>query len=284
MLALSDPLDFGPIWAAVPGTTMKRVNQMRLYRLGNLTRLRSLKPCSNSEFVNETSVLAIQLKAFVDNIEYQQAMPAAVGRAREFYDELRKIYGSTTAVSGSHIALLEYSLQRFETSLDDDLARLPTYIVEPVGAYSSDMLISYADAIFPLLLRDGAIIPPQAIEDFRFAGKCLAFDVPTACGFHVFRATDAMLRKYCDHFGAVLKGTGRDWGRYIQALKDVLAAQTAPKKPNVRTVELLDSIRANDRNPLIHPEQNLDSDEALAAFDLCKNAVLLMALDIKKSL
>src|SRR5205807_4190220 len=105
----------------------------------------------------------------------------------------------------------------------------------------------------------------------------------TACGFHVCRATDEMLRRYCAHFGAVPKGSGRDWGRYIQALRDVLANPPTTKKPNERTVDLLDSIRALDRNPLIHPEDNLDSDDALILFDLCKNAVALMVADIKKS-
>jgi hypothetical protein len=43
---------------------------------------------------------------------------------------------------------------------------------------------------------------------------------------------------------------------------------------------LLDSIRAVDRNPVVHPELNLDANGALAMFDLCKNAILLMAIDI----
>jgi hypothetical protein len=89
-----------------------------------------------------------------------------------------------------------------------------------------------------------------------------------------------MLRKYCDYFGAKPKGNGRDWGRYIGALRDL----TAPAKtPNARTIELLDSIRAIDRNPLVHPELNLDSEGALMVFDLCKNAISLMALDIRNA-
>jgi hypothetical protein len=38
-----------------------------------------------------------------------------------------------------------------------------------------------------------------------------------------------------------------------------------------------------DRNPVIHPEVDLDADTALAVFDLCKNAITLMALDIRVS-
>ena len=61
----------------------------------------------------------------------------------------------------------------------------------------------------------------------------------------------------------------------------MLALPAVARKPNVRTVELLDSIRATDRNPVIHPEQDLDADTALATFDMCKNAIVFMALDIK---
>jgi hypothetical protein len=126
-------------------------------------------------------------------------------------------------------------------------------------------------------------MPPQAIDDFDQAGKCLAFDAATACGFHVFRAIDGMLRKYCEHFGAVPKGNGRDWGTFIRELRCVLADAAAARRPNVRTVELIDSIRAQDRNPLVHPELNLDSDGAVLMFDLCKNAISLMAMDIKNA-
>jgi hypothetical protein len=67
-----------------------------------------------------------------------------------------------------------------------------------------------------------------------------------------------MLREYCNHFGAKPKGNARDWGKYIGALRDVLNDANVTRKPNERTIELLDSIRAVDRNPLVHPEQNLD--------------------------
>lgn len=161
------------------------------------------------------------------------------------------------------------------------MRRLPTYYVEKIGAYSSDDLISRAENVFPVDIRSN--LPQQAIEDFRMAGKCLAFDAATACGFHVFRAADAMLRVYCTHFNATPKGNSRDWGTFIRALRDVLDDSTATKKPNKRTVELLDSIRSQDRNPLVHPELNLDSDGAILMFDLCKNALSLMALDIMNS-
>ena len=263
---------------------MKRVNQMRLYRLGNLTRLRSLRAGDKADQgVNSVTVMLIQLRAFVDNEEYQKMLPAAVEKAATLSKILEEMYVFEETLSQNTINYAVSVLNTFETSLEDDLERLPTYEIEPVAAYSFGQLINAAETVFPENMRKEGILGAQTILDFRWAGACLAFDLPTACGFHVFRATDAMLRKYCDHFGAVPKGSGRDWGRFIQALRDVLANPAANKKPNVRTIELLDSIRAIDRNPLVHLELNLDSDGALLIFDLYKSAVSLMVVDIKSS-
>lgn len=276
---MSSALRIGPLWRAVEGTRMKRANQMQMYRLGNLTRLREIGDDKDrASLLGSLFVTELYLKSFLEDPQSTEMLPRAVERARELQGHVKLITEKNGAFSGSYLNLL---LGQFETSLEDDLTRLPTYIIERTGAYSTDQLIGTAENVFANDLREN-YIPAQAILDFRSAGRCLAYDLPTACGFHVYRATDAMLRRYCLHFGAIPKGTGRDWGRYIAALRIVLDGDGA-KKPNVRTVELLDSIRAIDRNPLVHPEQNLDNDGALIAFDLCKNAVSLMASDVKAS-
>jgi hypothetical protein len=225
----------------------------------------------------------VQLQAFFQNEEYQKILPFSVEKAQMLWSAAHGVFHSKEAIQQNDITYLETLLSAFETSLDDELQRLHTYQVDQVGAYSFDRLIGSADTVFPEEQRKKGLIPFQALIDFRSAGRCLAFDLPTACGFHAFRATDAMLRAYCDHFDAHPKGNGRDWGRYITALRDVLKDVAATKKPNERTVELLDSIRETDRNPLVHPETNLDSDGALQMFNLCQNAVSLMVTDIKNS-
>jgi hypothetical protein len=261
---------------------MKRVNQIRLYRLGSLTRLRALAPSDADTFWNDTAHASIRLRAFASD-DNEKTMPAAVARARELFNELRRIDQEGKGLDETGASRIARLLTEFETSLEDALTRHPTYEVEPVGAYSSDYLITSADHVFPPSLRSDGIIPKNALDDFRSAGQCLAFDVPTACGFHVFRATDSMLRRYCEHFGgSTLKPKIRNWGSYIRLLRKILAHAEHDRKPNIRTVELLDKIREIDRNPVVHPEQDLDSETALAIFDMCKNAILFMALDIKR--
>lgn len=264
---------------------MRRVSQIHMYDLGQVTRLREIQIGDPASRALDVLVVArIALAMFVNLQEMDLQLPNALERAKILNAIITDTAPSYLRVPGAAVARgifdeIRGALAAFETSLDDDLRRLPTYYVEKIGAYSSDDLISSAENVFPADIRSS--LPQQAIEDFRMAGKCLAFDAATACGFHVFRAADEMLRAYCTHFNAIPNGNARDWGTFIRALRNVPA--DAAKKPNPRTVELLDSIRAQDRNPLVHPELNLDSDGAILMFDLCKNALCLMALDIKNS-
>jgi hypothetical protein len=277
--AAFDPLDYGPIWRAIEGTDMKRVSQMRLYRLGTLTRLREIHigdPPQRAFLVaaNAKTILTI----FIQDLENQKTLPRAVERAKNILATIDGAWATLLFATGSVVSRplvedLSEQLLAFEASLDDELWRLHTYMADAVAAYSFDRLIGTADTVFPEEYRLNKLIPEQALGDFRSAGRCLAFDLPTACGFHSFRAADAMLRKYYAHFvaGTAPKKKIRDWGSYIRVLRSILNDPAAIRKPNKRTIDLLDSIREIDRNPVVHPELDLDTETALATFDLCKN-------------
>jgi hypothetical protein len=43
---------------------------------------------------------------------------------------------------------------------------------------------------------------------------------------------------------------------------------------------MLDRVRELNRNPMMHPEDNLGEDEALLLFDLCKAAIIAMAMEL----
>lgn len=262
-------LKIGPLWCSIDGRSVKRTNQMQMYRLGALHRLREINNILDEETRKLILWIAtIHLMQFVDDQINVALVPGSVNRAKELLGDI----DSCSATNDTSTLVL--FLTRFETSLDDDLARLPTYLIERVGAYSVDQLIASADSVFPQGVKKK--LPDETVDDFRSAGACLAYEQPTACGFHVYRAAEGMLRAYCHHFGASPTGSGRDWGKYIKALRAVLDDASTTNKPNKRTVELLDAVRSVDRNPLVHPELSLDNDGALMAFDLCKNVISLM--------
>jgi hypothetical protein len=265
---------------------MRRISQINMYRAGGFARLRELQEGDPFERWTYTATTTeIYVRNFIPL--NGEALPQSAARAAELAAVLNNLIHpgrGAGPLTVFEVQTIERGLSRFEVSLEDELERLPTFVVDSVGAYSFDQLISHADSVFPETVKKTQIIPEQVLKDIRCAGACLAFDQSTACGFHAFRAADAMIRAYYAHFiGSPPPGgkEPRDWAGYIGALRTAITKNPPPKIPNDRTVELLDSIRATDRNPVIHPEQDLDAETALATFDLCKNAITLMAIDIR---
>jgi hypothetical protein len=122
------------------------------------------------------------------------------------------------------------------------------------------------------ILEDAlGVIEDQAKKDFREAGRCLAFEVPTAAGFHAMRATENVLRQYY----SLLLGkpvTRIDWGTCTQELKKA--------KANQKVVQVLDQIRDLHRNPLMHPQEFLSMKDAISLFDIAKSAIGALAEEI----
>lgn len=109
-----------------------------------------------------------------------------------------------------------------------------------------------------------ATLPEGAREDYRQAGRCIAYEVPTAAAFHLMRATESVLR---DYYLAVVKQKRVDpllWGPMVRHLR----ARKTRRSP-VALLDELDSIRINYRNPTQHPDAVYDIHQAQALWGLC---------------
>lgn len=106
------------------------------------------------------------------------------------------------------------------------------------------------------------------IEEF---GKCLAFERYTASGFHILRGVEVELRDYVCLLTKA-QPAKRDWGYYIQVLKDNTA--------DTKLIATLDSIRTLDRNPLMHPEDWLDQTDAIGIFNTSQTALERLIADM----
>lgn len=110
--------------------------------------------------------------------------------------------------------------------------------------------------------------------DIREAGKALAYDLPTDCGYHVFRATESVLRRYyATVSGNAPKPKVRSVGVYVAFLRQ-------RKSGDEKVLMPLDQMAKLHRNPLIHPEVALSMDEALAILGIARSAVTAMLLAI----
>ena len=58
-----------------------------------------------------------------------------------------------------------------------------------------------------------------------------------------------------------------NWGAYIAELEKIIKEKTR-KKPTLETIDLLRQMKNNHRNPVMHAEINLTSQEAMDVFDL----------------
>jgi hypothetical protein len=110
---------------------------------------------------------------------------------------------------------------------------------------------------------------PEALTDAREAAKALAYEVPTACGFHTFRVTESVLRKYYGHVTGGRLPKSRNIGVYLNSL-------TQSKKGDNKIIASLKQMTDLHRNPLIHPEVILTTEEAIATVGIARSVITAM--------
>jgi hypothetical protein len=163
--------------------------------------------------------------------------------------------------------------QKFKIVLQADLSILNAYFVTQKGGFDTVSLLAYGENLFP---RDLASKVPEAVFDVREAGKCLAYEMPTACGFHVFRATESVLRRYYLQVSpSKAPPKVRNIGVYLAAMK---MQKVGDDKIQFSLKQLSDLYR----NPLIHPDVVLTQEEAIGVYGLARSAIggMLAALPI----
>lgn len=131
-----------------------------------------------------------------------------------------------------------------------------------------ERLLADVGALFP----QGTFqkLPDIARIDFQEAGKCIAFELPTAAAFHLMRGTEATLRQF--YLETVKRGRVDPliWGPMVKHLR----ARRSP--PPTSLLDNLDSIRRNFRNPTQHPDATYEIDEAQDLLGICIDVVSRM--------
>lgn len=166
---------------------------------------------------------------------------------------------------------ISYWAQQLDPILQGELGVQNSYIVRPKRAYDIELLIEDATHIF----SDAVRVSLASIEryDIQQAGKCLAFEVPTAALFHVFRAADSVLRRYYRHImGSEPQLKMRNWGAYIKKLRGCGA--------NEKILSALEQMKDLHRNPIVHPEAEASMDEALSYIGIAESVISVMVLEI----
>jgi hypothetical protein len=261
----------------VEGLSMKQINTFVLYQLGqNLTGLKKL-PTDPKELPGKLSGLYdayIWMDWFLRvkpiPLEFtEDSARALLGRVETIIDKAISKNEPRDEVQSWELSSLQSELTQFETILSAEVQKHLIYLVSQVSGFSMPLLVSKAEVN---LAEDALeVIPDTTKKDYREAGRALAFELPTAAGFHAMRATESTLREY--YRLVVRKDPGKqDWAVCVNELRKAGA--------NKKVMQVLDQIRDLHRNPLMHPQDFLTMKEAIGLFDIAKSAISAMAEEI----
>lgn len=155
----------------------------------------------------------------------------------------------------------------YKIALHAELNTLPSYFVTRKGGYDTLALLDESGTLMP---EDLVSKVPEAGFDLAAAAKCLAFEVSTAAGFHIFRATESVLRRY---YEVVANGAAPP---KVRAIRVYVRAMRQQGCGNEKVLNSLDQMADLHRNPLIHPGDVLTTDEAIAILGIARSVITAM--------
>jgi hypothetical protein len=216
-----------------------------------------------------------KLQDFVSGEFEKNKLPTSVEKARILLRLLEEVFQRSQrpaiqTFTQDDVDNFNGMVLEFETILAKELRDTPLFFVLPKGNLSVDSLIEgaskgYASSSVPML---DSVIRREIDE----AGRCLAYACGTACGFHILRAVEIGLKAYVlASTGALPKLSQRNWGEYIKQ------AETAGA--SVSLVDFLKILKTK-RNPLMHPQDTLEVDDAVGIFNICQAAIEAITEDV----
>ncbi len=191
---------------------------------------------------------------------------------REFYNKHRNCKFDTE-ITSEQASELRNIIKTLRHTFTAEAQGIFAYIVTD-KRIDVDKLLDDVSALFsPRIFQ---LMPDIAQYDFMEAGKCIAYELPTAAAFHILRGTESTLRLYyCNH---IKRGrlTTLLWRPMVEHLRKC-------KKPMPKILlDNLDNIALNFRNPTAHPEYRYDIYEVQDLFNLCVDVNNRMISDLIK--
>jgi hypothetical protein len=116
-----------------------------------------------------------------------------------------------------------------------------------------------------------SFLPEITQYDLNEAGKCIAFERPTAAAFHLLRGIEAVLRLFYCTLIRTRRVPTLVWGAMTQDLK-----QRTKTKRYTTLYNNLDNIRYSFRNPTQHPDAIYNIHEAQDLCPLCFEVITRM--------
>lgn len=160
------------------------------------------------------------------------------------------------------------ALTEFETVLGAEWAISDLFLVTKLPGFDTTEIIEGGIVLFPVDLKTKV---PESVNDANQFGRCIAFRLPSAAGFHLHRINEAVLKHY---YHAV---TGGKPPPKIRSIGEYLKSFEIHKAGDAKVLAALDSLRSLHRNPLMHPEDSLETvDEAISLYGAIQSVMVHM--------
>ena len=256
------------------GHAVQKISFSWLYNFFQGVEPLSSLPSDGSQAENLEEVLraaAFSLAAMhTNNSLYSPYLRASTGSSNKLFTEVLKILQpneDNNETNRNDLLPIKTAFQEYRAALMAEIESMNLYLVTPKWPYDTHSLLENGELIFP---RELAIKVPQALYDAKEAAKCLAFEMPNACGFHVMRALEAVVISYYEFItGCTLKINQRNLGAYFRGL-------TESGKADGKVLLALGQIKDLHRNPLMHPEAQLALDEVISLIGIAQSVIRTM--------
>jgi len=168
---------------------------------------------------------------------------------------------------GGTAVYIAQAYTQFKTALTAEIGTFPAYFVSQKGSFDTLTLLDEPWRLFPAGLWTKV---PEARFDVIECGKALCYEMGTACGVHVFRAVECVLRRYYTEVtGGKAQPKVRNIAVYINAMRQA-------KCGDEKVLGVLDHLSKLHRNPLAHPDAALTLDEAISIVGMAHSAMTAM--------
>lgn len=258
---------------------MQKVSEFRLYELS--IAIHPLTMLQNRVKYSDVCLGWIDARSALESLFRERQLEFCYEAANKLYNAINQVVPATFEeavdkmspgeeepfISFLSVRAILDAAKEFETVLRTELNNADTYFVEPKGTHKTSVLLADASREIPPSVL--ARVPDQVVEDFKQAGRCLLFECPTAVGFHLMRAVESVIYEYLRLLtGSDIPVKSRNWGVYIRTLR----ACNGDK----RVIGGIEHMKDVYRNPILHPEVSLSSDDALVLFGLSVSVIVLL--------
>jgi len=239
------------------------------------TRLRYLQDCKEGFPIHGDKFVIKNIECFLNDLEELNlnVTRRASGNLEAFYKKLKR-EKKDSKISKAQAVEISSIMTNLRQTFFAESEGILAYVVDD-KRYDTRKLIDDISELF----QPGIFyyLPSISKYDFEEAGKCIAFQRPTAAAFHLLRGIEANLKKYHKCF---FRGNNdsKTWGTLINELRN----KTRGKIPNLVTVNHLDNIRSSFRNPTQHPEKTYEIQEVQDLLGLTIDVINRMINETKK--